>query len=350
MSILVTGANAGIGLETAAALASAGHSIILAGRRPAAIAAAVADLRARPGIRPALLSAAPAPLDLSSPASVAAFSDALAAQLAATGQKLAVLVNNAGIAAGDAGGARPTAGGGAAGGGDAWPVSDPLMATNALGTHALTRLLLPLLLASGATPPRVVTLSSRAHRGSPRLVPSAALAPGDAAGADDGAPLSDTARYCRSKLANALFAAELARRVNGGGTGSGGGGPRVRLLSAAVSPGFVRTGLASSFAASLPLPGWAARALTALLAQSPAKGSRTSVWCATAPAGEVCGGGRGERRATATPPGFSYAHDARPALGQLSAQACDVGLAADLFEAQERVIADAGVVLPALAL
>ena len=333
MSILVTGANAGIGKETAASLCAAGHPVILAGRRPAAVAAAVAELQARPALNPALLSAAPAPLDLASPSSVAAFSRALAADLAAKGQTLRVLVNTAGIAGPDEGGAAPT------GAGDAWPVADPLMSTNAVGTHALTRLLLPLLLAEGSKiPARVVTLSSRAHRSSPRLVPSGALAPPGAAAAG-AASLSATALYCRSKLANALFAAELARRVNG----QRGRAPP-RLLSAAVSPGFVRTDLAASFVDSLPLPSFLARALTALAAMTPAKGARTSMWCATAPAEALCPAKDDGR----TPPGFVYSHAARPANGQLSSQAREVGLASELWEATEAVVEKAGVGLPPL--
>ena len=179
MITLVTGANAGLGRETAAALASAKHTVVLAGRRPAAVAEAVAEITARPGID-ARVRAAPAPLDLASPASVAAFAGALAADLAARGERLGALVNNAGIAGADAGGARPT-GHNAGAPDDAWPVADPLMATNAVGTHAVTRLLLPLLLegaAADASVPRVVTLSSRAHRSSPPLHPATALAPG----------------------------------------------------------------------------------------------------------------------------------------------------------------------------
>ena len=354
MITLVTGANAGIGRETAAALASAKHTVVLAGRRPAAVAEAVAEITARPGID-ARVRAAPAPLDLASPASVAAFAGALAADLAARGERLGALVNNAGIAGADAGGARPT-GHNAGAPDDAWPVADPLMATNAVGTHAVTRLLLPLLLegaAADASVPRVVTLSSRAHRSSPPLHPATALAPGAGWPASspppDAGDLSATALYARSKLANALFAAELARRINGdcGGGGAGGDSGEPRLLSVAVSPGFIKTALASSFAGALPIPAWAARALTAALAQPPAKGARTSVWAVTAPPAAVAPPPPGHV-GTTTPPGFSFAHASRPAPHLLSAQARDAALAAALFEATEAVIAGAGVALPPL--
>jgi NAD(P)-dependent dehydrogenase (short-subunit alcohol dehydrogenase family) len=338
---LITGANAGIGLETAASLATH-HTVMLAGRRPAAVADAVAELKRRPGVDSARVLAAPAPLDLASPASVSAFATALAADLAAKGQRLAVLVNNAGIADAEkqsnCSSSAPT-----------WPVADAVMAVNAVGTHALTRLLLPLLLetaASARLPARVVTLSSRAHTSAPALDPAAALSPG--AGASSSSPsslLSPSARYARSKLANALFASELARRVNKGGA------PPL-LLSVAVSPGFVRTALAADFASSLPIPAWAARFLTAALAQSPAKGARTSAWAATADPAAVCPppgrGSDGSGTQSLLPPGYCYAHGARPAPAQLSPQARDAALAAALFEATEGVVAGAGVVLPPL--
>src|SRR6185295_8710972 len=83
---VVTGANSGIGLETARTLAASGWSVVMAVRSPdrgrAAAASLTGDLRV-------------AALDLASLESVASF----AASLRAAGQPIDLLVNNAGVMA-----------------------------------------------------------------------------------------------------------------------------------------------------------------------------------------------------------------------------------------------------------
>ena len=89
---IVTGANSGIGLETARALALGGARVVLACRDPTAAARAAEDVRAENPY--ALVTVLPSvPLDLASFASVRAFADAfLALEL-----PLHILVHNAGI-------------------------------------------------------------------------------------------------------------------------------------------------------------------------------------------------------------------------------------------------------------
>ncbi len=83
---LVTGANRGLGLAVAEALARGGHRVKLGGRDAAGLARQVDRLVA------AGLDAAPLPLDLADPASIAAAAAALA-----RGPALDVLVQNAGV-------------------------------------------------------------------------------------------------------------------------------------------------------------------------------------------------------------------------------------------------------------
>jgi NAD(P)-dependent dehydrogenase (short-subunit alcohol dehydrogenase family) len=132
--------------------------------------------------------------------------------------------------------------------------------TNHLGHFALTGMLLPRLLA--APEPRVVTLSSGAHRiGRIRF--------------DD---LQGERRYIawlaygQSKLANLIFALELQRRATAAGTA---------LKSMAAHPGYAETNL--QFAAPR-LPDRMLMAVTnRLVAQSAEMGALPTLYAATAP-------------------------------------------------------------------
>src|SRR4249920_1604614 len=85
---VVTGANSGIGLETARRLAAAGAEVVIAVRNPSKGAAAVADITtSHPGAAVTAES-----LDLSSLGSVKEF----AARMTVREQPLDLLINNAG--------------------------------------------------------------------------------------------------------------------------------------------------------------------------------------------------------------------------------------------------------------
>ncbi len=236
---IVTGANTGIGLETARMLALKGATVVLACRNPEKGEAALARIRAESPAGEATL----ATLDLSDLASVAAF----ATTFAATHPRLDLLINNAGV------------------------MLPPLsrtkqgfelqLGTNHLGHFALAGRLLPLVLRTRGA--RVVVVSSTAQ----------------SAGRIDFADLNWERRsyrafaaYGQSKLANMMFALELDRRL----AAAGAAGAGVRAVAA--HPGWTATDLqrTSGFM----------RAFNPLFAMKPEDGALPTLRAATDPAAE----------------------------------------------------------------
>jgi NAD(P)-dependent dehydrogenase (short-subunit alcohol dehydrogenase family) len=234
---LVTGANTGIGFETAVALAARGARVVIGSRNPARGATAIDALEARTGARADVLA-----LDL---ASFAATRDA--AKTFADGyDRLDILVNNAGIILWKR---QVTADG-----------HEMQFQTNHLGPFLLTALLREQLVASA--PARVVTVSSDAHRTAVRGI--------DFDDLESARRYRPFGVYSRTKLMNVLFTRELARRLDGTG-----------VTANAVHPGYV----ASRFArdGDTGKLGNVAMALGRPFAQSPEVGARTSVYVASAP-------------------------------------------------------------------
>lgn len=180
---IVTGANAGIGFETAKVLASKGARVLLGCRDKAKADAATAQIQAAtPGANIVHL-----PLDLGDLSSVRA-----AAGIASTEPRVDALVNNAGVMF-------PPLTRTAQGFEQQWGV-------NHLGHFALTALLLPKLAETPGS--RVIVTSSLAHqRGNIAW---------DDLNAEKG--YNRTQRYSDSKLANMLHFAELNRRLQAAGS------------------------------------------------------------------------------------------------------------------------------------
>ena len=253
---IVTGANSGLGFQTALELARHGAAVHMTSRRPDAGDDAVR--RVRDAVPNAELSCGL--LDLADLDSVREFADANSAPID-------ILVNNAGVMAIPP---RRTADG-----------FEMQLGTNHLGHFALTGLLLPALLARPGA--RVVTVSSSMHR-------AGAMNFDDLMGEQSYRPWQ---AYSQSKLANLLFMRELDRRVRRAG---------FDLVSVAAHPGYAVTNLQSVG------PRMAERRLTAavmhlatrVLGQSAANGALPQLYAATAP--EVEGGdyygprGVGEQR------------------------------------------------------
>jgi retinol dehydrogenase-14 len=186
-TVLLTGATSGIGLEASVALARQGARVVMVGRNEAKTAAAAADVTARSGSNQVSSLLA----DFSSQSSVRALAEAVRSRV----DRLDVLVNNAG---GVNKARRVTVEG-----------LESTFAVNHLGYFLLTSLLLDLVVKSA--PARVVTVASIGHR--------RGTLDFDDLGFERGG-YSILRAYNRSKLANVLFAAELARRLAGTGVTS----------------------------------------------------------------------------------------------------------------------------------
>jgi NAD(P)-dependent dehydrogenase (short-subunit alcohol dehydrogenase family) len=259
---IVTGANSGLGFETARALAAKGAHVVMACRDTRRGEAAAARVRA--GVQvggpeaggPETGQVELVPLDLADLASARRF----AAAFLEMGRSLDILCNNAGVMAIPH---RETADG-----------FEMQFGTNHLGHFALTGLLLPALLAAEAA--RVVTMSSGVHVAGKIDFDSA-----EAARAAMRGHYSKWAAYGRSKLANLLFAYELQRKLAAAGC---------RAISVAAHPGYAATNLqfAGPKMAGSTMQAALMRLGNRLFAQSAAMGALPELYAATAP--DVHGG------------------------------------------------------------
>lgn len=230
---LVTGANAGIGKQTALELAQMGATVVLVARNRERGEAARAEIGADGGPVELLLA------DFSSPASIRAMTEAFKARY----DRLDVLVNNAGVYLT---GREETAEG-----------LEMTLAVNHLGYFMTTLLLWDRLLAAHSA--RVIVLSSDAHR-------QAKLNFDDL---QNGRKYAGFRAYSQSKLANVLFTYELDRRRG-----------HAPVTVNAVHPGFV----ASNFGRNnRGLVGLAMTRLVPLFAKTVVEGAATSVYLASSP-------------------------------------------------------------------
>jgi NAD(P)-dependent dehydrogenase (short-subunit alcohol dehydrogenase family) len=235
---VVTGANSGLGLETARELAQAGARVVLTAR----------DEDKGESARTVIAAAVPAAdldvriLDLASLASVREF----AAAVAADHGHVDLLINNAGVMMPPR---SETADG-----------FELQFGTNHLGHFALTGLLLDALVAG--TGSRVVTVSSLEHR------------PGkldwDDLQSESG--YSPRGAYQQSKFANAVFGLELDRRLRAAG---------LPVISVLAHPGYSATNLQSTGPTGVMKTFLAVG--NKILAQGADRGALPQLFAATAP-------------------------------------------------------------------
>ena len=290
---VVTG-TAGLGFEIAQALASAGGTVIVAGRNAQKGAAAVEQIRR--GSRSDSVTFEL--LDLADLASIRDFSARMTAQHAA----LALLVNNAGVMI---------------------PPRQPgtrdgfelQFGVNHLGHFALTGLLLPLLqesakqaLADGGRAPRVVSVSSLAHRGGKI----------DFDDLQSERRYQSIAAYRQSKLAVLMFALELQRRSEAAGWG---------VVSNAAHPGLSRTELFDK-GTGAALFSVVNRFLGPMLMQSAAQGALPILFAATSP--DAIGGGYYGPDGLMESKGW-------PATAKIASQAQDIQTSRRLWKISEQL-------------
>ena len=247
-TVFITGANSGLGQETARAMAACGAHIIMAGRDSAKLEEAVAAIRAQhPDASIDTIIC-----DLGNLASIRACGDEARKRFTA----IDLLINNAGV------------------------MACPLMhtadgfemqfGTNHLGHFALTAELLPLIAAGNAK--RIVNLSSRGHH----------FAPVDL---DDPnfteRPYDPWQSYGHSKTANILFTVGLEARFAAKG-----------IHAYAVHPGGIHTNLGRHMTEEMTaaLIERVTKSDNGFAWKTIPQGAATSCWAATAPELEGTGG------------------------------------------------------------
>jgi NAD(P)-dependent dehydrogenase (short-subunit alcohol dehydrogenase family) len=238
LTVVITGANSGVGRATATAVAGLGARTVMTARSESRGLGALADVRRASGSDQVELVV----FDLVDLASVREG----AAELLDRCAHIDVLVNNAGLVLSERTETR-----------DGFEAT---FAINHLGPFSLTRLLTERLIASA--PSRVVNVASAAHRSARR-------------GLDFGDLQSvkhyrGMRAYARSKLANILFTNELARRLSGTG-----------VTANSLHPGTVASGFARDDDAS-GLLAFGVKVIKPFIL-TPEKGARTSVYLTSSP-------------------------------------------------------------------
>jgi NAD(P)-dependent dehydrogenase (short-subunit alcohol dehydrogenase family) len=270
-TVLLTGANSGIGKVAALALAREGATLVMVSRDRGRGEAALNEVRAQSGnVKVELMLA-----DLSVMAQVRRLAD----EYRRGHDRLHVLINNAGGMIGER---RLTEDG-----------YEATLAGNHLGPFLLTNLLLDLLKRSA--PARVVNVASTAARRG-RI---------DFDDLHFGRGYSQLKSYACSKLANLLFTRELTRRLDGTG-----------VTSVAIHPGVVRTGFGETTSGFMHV----LIKIGAPFLLSPERGADTLIWAATAAEAQALNGAYVVRRKVRTPPPLARDDELAKKLWDVSAE------------------------------
>jgi len=251
---VITGANTGLGLETARALAGKGAKVVLAVRNTTKGEAALRSILQDHSTAEVSIQA----IDLGSLESVRS----AAAELRADHERIDLLINNAGVMYTE------------------WQTTEDgfefQMGVNHLGHFVLTSLLLDRM--TGVEGSRIVNVASVAHRIKSSLDPETMMS---------GEKYDRVAAYGRSKLANLLFTYELQRRLEAAGS---------KTMAIVAHPGVSATELGRNSPKILQI----AKKITDPILQTPAMGALPQLRAATdmsAKGGSYYGpGGIGEFR------------------------------------------------------
>lgn len=233
-TVIVTGANTGIGKETAINLARRGALVIMACRNLEKGEASLMDVKASSNSSDVFLMK----LDLASKKSI----DEFVEQFKAEQERLDILVNNAGLVLPSMGPKTE----------DGFEMT---MGVNYLGPFYLTYLLLDLLKRSA--PSRVVNVSALLHRFHTLDLNNLNM---------DGLNVSPLRAYMNSKAAQILHTVELARRLEGTG-----------VTAYSLHPGVVGTELIRDRNSLI----MALRTPVNMFLMTPEQGAQTTIYCAT---------------------------------------------------------------------
>ncbi len=238
-TVIVTGGNNGIGLETAVGLSTLGAHVVITARNQAKGEAALTDIKSRSGSDNVELMLA----DFASLSSIRDF----AANFKKDHDRLDVLVNNAG-------GVNTSRS-------ETQDGFETTFGVNHLGYFLVTNLLLDMLKASA--PARVVSVSSRAHERRKGM---------NFDDLNSEQSYSGMGVYGDSKLANVLFTYELARRLEGSG-----------VTANCLHPGVVRSGFGQNNGGFISFAFKSFYTLLTPLTKSNAQGAETSIYLASSP-------------------------------------------------------------------
>lgn len=233
-TVIITGANTGIGKHAATDLAKRGARIIMACRDMEKANAALKEVIEASGNENVVTCR----LDLADTKSIREFAEKINTEE----KQVNILINNAGVMVCPYG---KTADG-----------FEMQIGVNHMGHFLLTYLLLDLIKSSA--PARIITVSSMAHKwGAINLE-------------DINSEKSYDKRkaYSQSKLANILFTRSLAKRLEGTG-----------VTTYALHPGVVQTDLWRHLSKPEQAVMWMARPFT----KTSVQGAQTSIYCAVAP-------------------------------------------------------------------
>ena len=265
---IVTGANTGIGKETALGLAKLGATVVIVCRDRHRGEQAQQEIKQKSGNNNVELMIC----DFSSQNSIRQFAE----EFKQRHNRLDVLVNNAGVVLRQ----RSLTEDGL----------ESTFAINHLGYFLITNLLLDVLKRSA--PSRIVNVSSTAHKYAKLEINSWPT----------GRNYSAFGAYANSKLANVLFTYELARRLKNTG-----------VTANCLHPGGVGTNLFRG------LPKFV-QSLIKLVTISPERGARTSIYLASSPEVESITGKYFARSRPEKSSEASHNEDAARALWDLSAE------------------------------